>query len=465
MSLLCLLLAACAPPLSNDHPSMALTPGWLGPRPAPGAPRLMDAGAWWQAFRDPALDHLIALALDGSPTLDAARARAVAAAAAAGQVPGAVTLGAGLGAAVDDGTNRAVTREATADAALDLLFDPGRSRAAQRAAARARADLAAAQAAGAQLFLTGEIAGAYLDYRHAQRRLVLAQGEAARQRQTLALAERLETAGQATRLETLRSRARLASLSAELPGLSAAVASGRVRLAVLAGRLPGGLPPDLAAALASARSQPRATLAPDPGIPADLLRNRPDLRAAEAAYVAARADLGSARAALWPRLSLSGTIELTADLDGGGSRSTVSLGPALRLPAFPDGPARAGVAAREAGMVAAHADWRAAVLGALAEVETALLDYRAAAQTEAAAERAVALHAEAARLTRDLAAAGEATLGELIDREAEQAQAETAQAAARLARARGFVALNLRLGGGTAPPRDVSVPPPSEPPV
>lgn len=455
-----LLLAACAPPPDTSRPGFAFAAGWLGPRPGGGlraAPLIAGDAEWWRAFRDPALDGLVALALADSPTLAAARARAAAAAAAAGAIPGAVTLSGGAALRGSDAAASPARASASADLGLDVLFDPGRGRAAERAAAAAAAALARAEAAGARLFLTGEVTGAYIELRLAQRREGLARAEAARRRQTLALAETLAEAGAATRVDALRSRGRLAEIAADLPGLAAAVASGQARLAVLAGRSPGALPPDLAAALSAARPQPRAALAPDPGIPADILRNRPDLAVAEAAYDAARAALGQARAQLYPRLSLSGVIEGSrgiAGADRGGAPGTLTLGPALRLPALPAGPTRAAVAAREAGVIAAHADWTAAVLAALLEVETALLDHRAAALAEGAADRSVALYAEAVTLTRDLAARGEATLGDLIDAEAELARAEATRAEARAARARGFVALNIRLGagGGADPP-------------
>lgn len=461
---LVLALTACAPPLDTARPAFPFAARWLAPQPAgahlPGRP-LADNERWWQAFRDPALDWLIALALANSPTLAAARARAKAAEASVATIPGAVTLSGGTAVRGSNASSDPGRARASADLALDALFDPGRGRAADRSAAGALAVQAAAAAAGARLFLTGEVANTYVALRLAQRRLALTEAEAARRRQTLALAETLAEAGAATRVEALRSQGRLAEIAADLPGLSAAVAAGQARLAVLAGRTPGTLPPDLAAALTARGAEPRATLAPDPGIPVDLLRNRPDLAVAEAAYDAARAGVGQARAALYPRLSLSGVIE--ASVDRNDRQGTVTFGPALRLPALPARPARAGVSAAEARVAAAHADWTEAVLQALLEVEIALLDYRAAAASEGATDRAVRLYAEAASLTRNLAGRGEVTLGDLIDAEEELARAETARAEARARRAQAFIALNIRLGAGASAPPDLAPPPSASP--
>lgn len=397
------------------------------------------------------MDALIARALRGSPDLGAAQARATAALATAQSVPGAGSFTAGGSAVATGGGSAVGSGTLSADAGFDILFDPGRGREATRRGAQAEARLALANASGARLFLIGAVTEAYLTLRHDQRRLALSRAEASRQRQTLELARTLAKAGEGTQIETVRSEARLASLEAARPQLEAAVAKGIAQLSVLVGDAPGALPPDLVSGLQSGGAQPRARLSPDPGIPADLIRNRPDLQAAEARYDAARAALGQARAAFYPQLSLSGTIEAgrtIASASGSSGRGLISVGPSLRLPALPQGPARARTTAAEADVAAAHADWTAAVLKALYEVEAALIDYRTTAQAEAAADRAVGLHAKARNLTRDAASAGEATLGDLISVEDALSNAEAALASARLSRALAFARLNQRLGAG-----------------
>ena len=194
-------------------------------------------------------------------------------------------------------------------------------------------------------------------------------------------------------------------------------------------------------------------MAPDPGVPADLVRNRPDLMIAEARYDGARAAVGQARAALYPRLSLGVTIELRRTGSGGNATTgdLSGFGPSLRLPVLPQAAARANIAAAEQRVIAAHADWTAAVLNALGEVETALLDYRAAARAETATAEAVRLHAEAQALTRTSVADGAATLSDLIAIEDALADAEGDGIDARLARAQAYVRLNLRLGNGARP--------------
>lgn len=443
------LMAACAPALDSTPPRFPFATGWQSPMP--GAPRLMDNALWWSGFGDPVLDALVARGLRANPDLTAARARSTAAVSAARSVPGAIILSGGTAAALTGGSAPASDRTASADLGLEILFDPGRGRESTRRAVRAEAGIGQAQAAGARLFMIGEIVESYLRLRHSQQRLNLAQSDFRSQRQTLELARTLEKAGQATRLETLRSEARMASLEAQMPALEAAVAKEKIQLSILVGDAPGGLPPNLSSALSKHVGQPRARLAPNPGVPADLLRNRPDIQVAEASYDAARAGLGRARAALYPSLSLSGTIEAERRLGGGTSGSTLSVGPSFRLPVLPQDSTRTGIDAAAARVEAAHADWTSRVLKALAEVESALLDYRAASRSENAADRAVSLYAKSRSLTRDLAADGDATLSDLITIEEALALAQSAQADQRLTRALAFARLNLRLGAGSAP--------------
>jgi multidrug efflux system outer membrane protein len=410
----------------------------------------MDNAVWWHEFRDPILDALITRAMRGSPDLAAAQARTTAALATAQTIPGALTTNASGSALANGGNSYSYDATVSATTGFDILFDPGRGREAARRGAQANARQAMAEAAGARLYLIGTVTEAYLTLRHDQRRLALARAESGRQRQTLELARTLAKAGESTKIETVRSEARLASLDAARPQLDAAVTKGILQLSVLVGDAPGALPPDLAAGLKASAAQPRARLSPDPGIPADLIRNRPDLQAAEARYDSARAALGQARAAFFPQLTLSGTIEVGRTIGGtsSGGYSLVSIGPSLRLPALQQAPDRARATAAEASVVAAYADWTAAVLKALYEVETALVDYRSTAKAESAADRAVTLHAKARSLTRDAASAGEATLSDLIAVEDGLSSAETGLTAAKLARAVAFARLNQRLGAG-----------------
>lgn len=408
-----------------------------------GAPVLLQNDTWWARLGDPVLDRLIAQALQGSISLEIARARVAQAQAAAAATPGLGSLSPTLGVTGSGAIGADPTGSGTANLGLSWLFDPFGAHRAETRAALAGVDVAQAELASARLLLLYNLGNAYVDLRYRQTLLALRQQEMRGRKQTLAMTRTLLDAKDATRLDIARSEARVAELQAQMPGLTAAAAAKANEIAVLVGVVPG----TLGISLEQRLGQPRPRLAPDVGIPADLLRNRPDITIAERRYYIALAGLTQAEAALYPRLSLTGAITLNG-AEAGRSSSDYYFGPALQLPAFPGKVARAGVAQARAQIAAAHAEWKASVLGAVLEVENAQLDYRAASASQASADKAARLYREALELTRKIFAEGDATLGDLIDAEQAVAQAEQAQAETLYQRGLSFVALNVRLGAG-----------------
>lgn len=448
------MIAACAPPIDTSRPGFAFPGGWQNGQTG-GSVRL-DEQNWWRGLNDPVLDSLVTAALAGNPDLSAAQLRARAAQEETGTVRDRVAVAPGGEAAVSGGALRSVDESAAAGAQFDLDFDLGRAREAERFGAAAAASVADAESAAARLLLIGEVVGTYLSLRHAQATLTQIERGQQRQRRGLAIATELEAEGEASRVSGLRGEGRLAGLEAERLTAQSVIEIQILRLAILTGAQPGALPHDLSAALTERRKQPQSDLAPDPKVPADLLRNRPDLRIAEGSYDAARAALAGSRAALYPRLSLTGLID-TREIRLGSVRRTgevSSLGPSIRLPVLPQRASRAAVTAATTRVEAAYRAWTATVLNALFEVEAALLDHRRAAQVEAALSRSVHLNAEAYALMQEAAKEGEASLADLADLEAELFDAELRLIDARLARARSFVDLNLRIGSGSSVPTD-----------
>ena len=411
-------------------------------------PVLLSNAAWWQGLDDPVLNQLIELGLQGNLTLSAARERVTEAQALRQSVPGAAVLSPSAQAQVSGSETTGPDVQSTVQLGLSWMLDPYGARRQELRAADARIDMSAAEVDAARLLVLFNMANAYTALRYGQRVLALSQTELDSQLQTLALTRRLADAESATRLDIVRSEARVAEIRAQLPDQQGAVSAKLNEIAVLAGMAPGTLPADVMAALNSG-GQPRPGLSPQVGIPADLLRNRPDIRIAERRYYAAVAQIGLAEAALYPRLSLTGTISLDA-LAGGGRSADYFFGPVVQFPGLPLGGGRAAVEARRAAARQEHEAWKSTVLSAILEVENALVDYQAVAASLQSTAQAARLYREALALTRSVFEQGEATLGDLIDAQEAVSGADRALAGMALRHAQSFIALNVRLGAGHA---------------
>lgn len=438
-----LVLAGCAP---LDRPG-ALNFPFLDSYDAArnSAPLLLSNDAWWQRLDDPALDQLITQALSQNLDLAVSIERIRQAQAEAASVTGAVSLTPGIGLQREGLTNGAAETTGTASVGFDWLLDPFGGRAATKRAAVARVDVAAAEADAARLLVLLNTANTYVELRYRQRLVALRDRELAGRKRTLALTRDMAAADEATRLDITRSQARVAELETSLPRLRADVQASLNELAVLVGAMPGQFE------LPAGRSGhiPHPDLNPEVGIPTDLLRNRPDIRVAERGYYVALAELEASEAARYPSLSLSGSISVNL-LSPNTGGAQYFFGPTLAVPDIIGGRNQAAAVARQSALRQAHSGWKSTVLGAIVEVENALLDYQAVTASASSAARATRLYSEARSLTEDVFTAGESTLTELINAEQSVVDAEIAQAQTARARALAFVALNVRIGAGHA---------------
>lgn len=399
-----LMLGACAAVPDYQSPGMTLPAQYSRHVAAPAMATTADR-LWWHDFRDPVLDHLVAAALADSPTLAEARARLAEAEAQAGRALASGVLGDGRAEIRhnSDGSD-------SGELGLTALFDLNGERRAGKRAARARAGAAAAAGIDARRLLIADLAATYVDLRFYQTRLAQrGQDLTSRQRSLRDITTRTET-GAGTELDVLQAGALLAETQADIPRLEALVMRQRNRLSTLAGRTVG----DLGIDLGYPGRQPLPHATPDLGVPADLLRLRPDIAQAERLYAAALADMTAAEAARYPTLSLSGVIR--APLSGGASSNSLAAG--LSLPVFSQGALAAEARAADARADAALAQWRRAVLTAVEEVETALAALQGAQASARAAQKSVSLNTRALALTRELLeTGGNVTTLDLLDRE------------------------------------------------
>lgn len=450
-TLLAAALSACA--VGPNYRAPVPAPAVLPSASAAGITRETPATLWWTRFDDPVLAGLIAEALVANPDLRVGIARVNQARAVFGesrldQLPH-VTLGAadarGTRPRAEAGGARESGESASAgfDASWELdLF--GRKR---RATEAARADVQAGEAelADLQVSLAAEMARDYFALRRAQRGLDIA-------RQTLANADRSQRTiearrqlGAATAQEEQSGRAYLHSVEAAVPEREIDEAQARRRIEMLAGHRPG----ELDALLAPAPAVPLLEALPV-GDVAEVLRQRPDVRAAERRLAAATARIGVAEADLFPRISLSGFIGFVAGDVGGlldADHKAWSTTPSLSWSALDLGSAHARLRGARAAEDAVLAGYEKTVLAALEETENALHAYDRRRQRLLQ----VAAQADAARRSADLAGVryreGADDVLTLLEAQRGRLAADDALAAAQYDVNAGVVAVYKALGG------------------
>ncbi|GAB3505608.1 efflux transporter outer membrane subunit [Pseudoxanthomonas daejeonensis] len=371
------LLSACA--VGPDYRASTPAPVQLHNAEAPVFATDSPVAEWWRQFEDPVLDRLVGDALVANPDLRIAMTRVQAARAVfvergldpwphvqmdAGQVRGRQPAGDGVRTTVEE-------YSLGFDAAWELdLF--GRLR---RGAEAARADLGAEQAGleDVQVSVAAEVARNYFLLRGAQKRVAVAEQTLGNLHETQRLTETRWELGAGSEVDAQSSRARLKAIEADIPLLKSIEARARHRLAVLVGERPGALD-----ALLSPRQAPAYAKALPLGDTRELLRNRPDVRAAERRLAAATARIGVATADLFPRISIGGFAGfVSGDFSGlvSGDNEAWSLTPSIRWAAFDMGSVRARLRATEATADGVAVQYEKTVLLALEDTENALVDY------------------------------------------------------------------------------------------
>ena len=329
---------------------------------------------WWQRFNDPLLSTLVTQALQANTSILSAQAalqqaRALRDVRAAGLLPGVNASGsAGRSKSGDNNASNSFK------AGLDASWEPDIFGGKRSALNASEADAQAAQTtlADVQVSIAAEVALAYIQLRGQQAQLLIARNNLASQTETLQITDWRAQAGLITSLEVEQSRASTEQTRAQIPALEASIAKTRHSLAVLTGQ-----PPDSLQALVN---EPTAVpqAAPDLAlsIPAQTLRQRPDVRTAEHRISAALAQVSAADAARYPGFSIGGSLGLNAlTLAGLGSGATVAtaLLASVSVPLFDGGAARSQVLAQEAALEQARVNYQAVVLTALKDVEDALV--------------------------------------------------------------------------------------------
>lgn len=447
------MLVACSvtPRLELPAPPVAAVYPTIDGGVAPDMPAARSL-AWKRVYGDPRLQALISRALDHNRDLRAALLNVEAARAERGVARGA--LGPSLDANMSKTQERSPSQGRSDAYAANLgltafeldLF--GRLRA-QSSAASERYLASEAGAHAARITLISAVATAYLDERLAEEQLTLTEATLADWRTSLDIAQRLKSASQASGLDVAQAEGLVRQAEADREAGRRAVAQARNALELAVGATePGSLPPPL-----PLTDQPIPTQL-EPGLPAELLILRPDIAQAEHMLRAANADVGAARAALLPRISLTGALGgASADLGAlfdPASRAW-SFAPQITQPIFRSGQLRGAMALSEARKSLAVATYEKQIQVAFREVADGLAAQATYANQVDVQEGVAEAAARRLRLSQLRYRAGLDGRLELLDAQRANYAARQALLSLRHDQLAAMVALYAALGGGLAP--------------
>nr|WP_256445088.1 efflux transporter outer membrane subunit [Rhodoferax sp. U11-2br] len=406
---------------------------------------------WWQRFDDPLLSQLIQQALAANTSVRGAQA-ALQQARALRDVAGAA-LWPTLGSSVSARRGRSVdVTSSTFQLGLDASWELdvfGANRSAVKAL-DATALASAASLGQVQVSTAAEVALDYLALRSAQERLAIAQANLASQQETLQLTRWRLQAGLVTSLEAEQARALMEQTAAQIPSLQTTLEQSRHALAVLTGQPPAAL----STVLAAVGPLP---LAPDDlalAFPADTLRQRSDVSAAEFQVTAAAARVNQADAARLPSFTLGGSLGLSAltmsALTDGASVAAAVLA-TLSWPVFDGGASRAQLRAQQAALAQANTSYQATVLTALTEVEDALVALQGDQQRQLRLQNAFAAADIAASLANQRYSSGLVDFQTVLETQRTRLATQDSLAVARATVSADHVRLYKALGGGWLP--------------
>jgi NodT family efflux transporter outer membrane factor (OMF) lipoprotein len=464
-----LLLAGCTVGPNYSRPTTSVPPTYAESNPATAVSDA-DLASWWRSFGDPGLDRLVNRAIARNLDVEAAAARIreararerVAGAAAFPQVDAqasasrqrisenAIPIPPGAGSGGNSGSfglpgSEFSTFRVGFDASWEInLF--GKTRRSVEAA-RARSGAAIWNRRDVQVSVAAEVADAYMTLRTLQQRIVTAEAEVARQQRSLQLVRARVRGGLVTGQDLAQQQSELSTALAAIPPLQAQADAQIHKIGVLTGDSPEALVADLSSAGALPPSPPQVPA----GLPSDLLRRRPDIRAAEQNLHAATADIGVATADLYPRFSLSAAPTLVstalAKLLEWGSRSYTASA-AVDWPIFNSGRTRANIAVTKAQQEQALIAYRKTIVTALQDVEDALSNVDNDRRQIASLNAAEGTAARAEDIARTRYRGGLVTYSDVLQAQASRISLESQLIQARGSLSRDTVALFKALGGG-----------------
>ena len=435
--LLC--LASC----STIEPIVAASPELPASYADAGQGRRRDLNGWWRGFRDPVLDRLVERARTQNLSIAQAKARLAAGRRQADAAPSLFLPAVGGSGQALAGNSREQIEDPLRRpllAGFDTSWDAGLFGLADNTekVAAASAAIAGDEVEAVRIAVTAEVAASYVSLRSVQSQIQITSVLVAVQKRAAQLARMRARTGIAAGSEDAGEIAALDQAASDLSKLKARAAALRLQIATLLATS------EADPALSQAAPQPMLQHIPSAGRPADLLRARPDVRAAEHRVLKAAAEVGIAKADLYPRLRLGGTIGL-----GGpslGSPFGLAGGPSLQIPLFDYGRRQAALHARRALLEEALAAYRQTVLTAYQEAADALGALKAARDARTRLMTTIQAQRRSDRRLGVLRREGLVEIGRLAESEVAMSALQLKLAAQREAEALAFVALYKALG-------------------
>jgi multidrug efflux system outer membrane protein len=440
-----MMVAACVGPRPEAPAATAIVapPAW---RTALGSGSPVRA-EWWKAFGDPVLAQLIGQALANSPDLGIAAGRVDEARAAQRLARAQLSPTVSLGVPTTDA--RALNAFGTASTnlsaqpSLSASYDPDLFGRLRNASAAARAQLLASEGARdvVRLAIASSVASGYITLRALDARLAVARDTLAARGDALRIARRRAETGYTSNLELHQAEGEYRATEQLIPQAQLAITRQEDALSLLLGDTPRAIQ----------RGAALTALVPPPipdGLPADLLRRRPDLFQAEQTLVAADRSLDSARAALLPNIALTGSAGVILSTALADPVGIFSIGGSVLSPLFDGGRLRANVDLNAARRDQAAFSYRRSALTAFREVDDSL------AGVQRSGEQAVAIrgqrdaYAAALRNASNRYRAGYSSYLDQLDTQRGLLTAELALVQANADRLTSYVALYQAMGGG-----------------
>lgn len=462
-----LLLSGCVVGPDYQKPDTALPAKFSESKATTGESVALNP--WWESFRDKRLNGLVHQGMAENLTVQQALERITAAEAnviiaGAGALPN-VGLsadgnvsgqdgsylrrttrtefppGSGLFRSSDHSESKSINAGLSASWLIDFFGQYRR----QREVANASLDAAYDDVGVARLAYLSDLVSSYVSARYFQEALALNRKNLVSRRETLKLTNEIKEAGAASSLDVLQAEGLVNQTLANLPALETGFHQSANHIATLLG-VPAAT---ITSSLIKGSSQPMPRYSTRTGIPADLIRNRPDIRAAERRLQAATAQIGVAEADLYPSIELGGSIGAARNFNTKvGNLTSWSFGPTLSLPIFNGGALKAQVKIARSDAEQQYLTWKSTVLNAVEEVENAqsalIRDY----QTVAAQRKVVDTFDQTLVLARESYRGGASTILDVLDAERNVADARLALASAIRQLARDYVSLNVAIGGG-----------------